>query len=165
MNVCAAFSSASCPLRHDPSRFDHEKIKPAVIDSAAIRAFDIRRKLSMNVRSELKSTAQLVKAPLVVGLALALGGGFPWSAGAAASTASVFDQGTPPAVRNAMRFGEQREALNRQLQMRGGEPSRAPNRPATVIPVSNCDDSGTGSLREAFANAVSGDVIDLSSLS
>jgi hypothetical protein len=39
------------------------------------------------------------------------------------------------------------------------------SRPAGVTPVTSCDDDGPGTLREAFTNAVSGDVIDLSTLS
>ena len=39
----------------------------------------------------------------------------------------------------------------------------APDAPAAVA-VANCNDSGTGSLREAVANAASGDTIDLSQL-
>jgi hypothetical protein len=44
-------------------------------------------------------------------------------------------------------------------------PQRAGNRSAVLppdsIPVTNCDDSGPGSLRDAVASAVSGDTIDL----
>jgi hypothetical protein len=36
--------------------------------------------------------------------------------------------------------------------------------PATSIPVTNCDDSGTGSLRDAVNSAVDGDTIDMTSL-
>lgn len=39
-----------------------------------------------------------------------------------------------------------------------------PNRPASSIVVGNCNDSGPGSLRDAVANAVSGEMVDLSSL-
>ena len=39
----------------------------------------------------------------------------------------------------------------------------APTRPAAV--VTNCDDSGAGSLRDAIMNAVDGDTVDLSGLS
>ena len=37
-------------------------------------------------------------------------------------------------------------------------------RPAATIPVTNCDDSGPGSLRDAVTNAVDGDTIDMTSL-
>jgi len=39
-----------------------------------------------------------------------------------------------------------------------------PATPSNTIPVSNCEDSGPGSLRDAVANAVSGDVIDMTAL-
>jgi hypothetical protein len=38
------------------------------------------------------------------------------------------------------------------------------DRAATTVVVANCEDNGTGSLRDAAAGAVSGDVIDLSAL-
>jgi len=41
---------------------------------------------------------------------------------------------------------------------------RTVDRPAATIVVGNCEDSGAGSLRDAVAGAVSGDVIDLSQL-
>ncbi len=34
-------------------------------------------------------------------------------------------------------------------------------RPAALVPVTNCDDTGPGSLREAATNAANGDVIDM----
>lgn len=41
----------------------------------------------------------------------------------------------------------------------------APNRPATTLPVTNCDDAGPGSLRDTVNfTAVSGDTVDLSAL-
>lgn len=40
-------------------------------------------------------------------------------------------------------------------------PHRIPAVPANSIPVTNCDDSGAGSLRQALADAVDGDTIDL----
>lgn len=42
--------------------------------------------------------------------------------------------------------------------------SAAPARPAAVITVANCDDSGAGSLRQAMVDAVDGDTIDLTGL-
>ncbi len=39
-----------------------------------------------------------------------------------------------------------------------------PNRPATTLTVTNCDDAGMGSLRDTVASAVSGDIVDLSGL-
>lgn len=115
----------------------------------------------MNVRSASTRIAGFSKAPLVAGLALALGGHLSWSA---ASTAPMTHADAPPAVRDALRFGDQRDALDRQLRRRGITTSVAPGRPAGVVAVTNCDDSGAGSLRDAFTNAVSGDVIDLGAL-
>ena len=42
---------------------------------------------------------------------------------------------------------------------------KQPNRPASVLTVSNCDDSGPGSMRDTIAGAATGDVIDLNALS
>lgn len=39
-----------------------------------------------------------------------------------------------------------------------------PARPAATITVTNCDDAGPGSLRQALLDAVSGDVIDMTTL-
>ena len=39
-----------------------------------------------------------------------------------------------------------------------------PHRPAGTIAVTSCDDSGPGTLREAFTTAVTGDLIDLTTL-
>ena len=100
------------------------------------------------------------KAPLALGLALALGAALPWSPASARS----IDAGAPPAVRDALRFGDQPAALDRQLRQRGFAAPAVPNRPAGVVPVTNCDDSGAGSLRDAVTHAVTGDVIDLSAL-
>jgi hypothetical protein len=116
----------------------------------------------MNARSESNRFPAFTKAPLAIGLALALGAGF--HASTAAASAARIDAGAPPAVRNALRFGDQPEALERQLRHRGLTAPTAPDRPAGTIPVTNCDDSGAGSLRDAITNAVSGDVIDLSAL-
>lgn len=115
----------------------------------------------MNVRSDSNWVPAFSKAPLAVGLALALGGSL---LGSVASAAPAIDAGAPPAVRNALRFGDQPAALDRQLRRRGSPAPVAPNRPAGTIPVTTCDDSGAGSLRDAVTNAVSGDVIDLSAL-
>lgn len=42
--------------------------------------------------------------------------------------------------------------------------SSPPIRPAATLPVTICDDSGPGSLRDVMSNAVNGDVIDMQSL-
>jgi len=52
--------------------------------------------------------------------------------------------------------------LEAVARARGSHPP--PERPAGVTPVTSCDDDGPGTLRDAFTNAVSGDVIDLSTL-
>jgi len=117
----------------------------------------------MKARSASKWVPAFPKAPLALGLALALGGTLPFSA-ASASAGPMIDANAPPAVRNALRYGDQREALDRQLRHRGIPAAVAPNRPAGTVPVTTCDDSGAGSLRDAITNAVSGDVIDLSAL-
>jgi len=108
----------------------------------------------MNARSATKSFAM---APLAASLALALG--LAGSAAAAPATGAV-----PPAVRDALRYGDQRAALDRQLRHRGIPAPIVPSRPAGTVPVTTCDDSGAGSLRDAVTNAVSGDVIDLGGL-
>lgn len=115
----------------------------------------------MNVRSASNWRHAFIKAPLAAGLALALGSGL---AGSTVSAAPSIRTDAPPAVRNALRFGDQREALDRQLRHRGIPAPIAPNRPAGTVPVTTCEDSGAGSLREAVTNAVSGDVIDLGAL-
>lgn len=43
-------------------------------------------------------------------------------------------------------------------------PEFAPYTPLNTIPVTNCDDSGAGSLRDAVDNAVSGDTVDMTGL-
>lgn len=43
-------------------------------------------------------------------------------------------------------------------------PADQPNHPADTIVVQNCNDSGPGSLREAYAAASDGDTVDLSEL-
>jgi hypothetical protein len=116
----------------------------------------------MTHASAMKSVSGFRKAPLVVGLALALGGSIA-SARASTAAAPMMDGTAPPAVRNALRFGDQQAVLERRW--RASDASRpAATRPAGTIVVTNCDDSGAGSLRDAVDNAVTGDVIDLSSL-
>jgi len=90
----------------------------------------------MNARTESNWLTAFSKAPLALGLALALGGGLPWSA-ASASPASTIDANAPPAVRNALRFGDQPDALDRQLRHRGLTAPVAPHRPAGTVPVTN----------------------------
>jgi hypothetical protein len=112
----------------------------------------------MTHASATKSVTGFRKAPIFVGLALALGGSF-----AVAATAPMIDAAAPPAVRDALRFGDQQAVLERRWRA-NGVTRPAAIRPAGTIVVTNCDDSGAGSLRDAVDNAVTGDVIDLSSL-
>lgn len=102
--------------------------------------------------------------PLVAGLALALA-----ASGALAS-------GT---ARDALASGDSvptwsRDDFIAEATIPWGHPAAAgvlaalervpPDRPAGTIVVVNCNDSGAGSLRQAVADAVSGDVVDLSQL-
>jgi len=60
------------------------------------------------------------------------------------------------------------------LRFPAGDPRKAivdrvlnrvpPNRPAGALPVTNCNDAGAGSLRDAVDNAVSGDTIDMTAI-
>ncbi|MET0229514.1 MAG: choice-of-anchor Q domain-containing protein [Rhodanobacteraceae bacterium] len=117
----------------------------------------------MTHASASQSVSGFSKAPLVVGLALALGGSFAVAAHASAAGAPMIDAAVPPMVRDALRFGDPQAVLERRW--RANDATRpAPTRPAGAVVVANCDDSGAGSLRDAVENAVTGDVIDLSSL-
>jgi hypothetical protein len=104
----------------------------------------------MNARLHSSTLRTFRKAPLVAGLALACAG---LAAHAADRSRPTFEQ----------RLDAHRIA-DRQHLARRAKPPRAPERPAGTLTVSNCDDVGAGSLREAFASAVSGDVIDLTAL-
>ena len=104
----------------------------------------------MNARLHSSTLRTLRKAPLVAGLALACAG---LTAHAADRNRPTFEQ----------RLDAHRIADRQHLAQRP-KPARAPERPAGILTVSNCDDAGAGSLREAFAAAVSGDVIDLTAL-
>jgi len=124
----------------------------------------------MNVSSELQLLSRFGKAPLFIGLTLVLGASLSLSATVAAREALLIGTGTKgagntPAGHTGLRLGDQRAGLARQLGLRSAPTSVAPNRPAGTVAVSNCDDDGAGSLRDALVNAVSGDVIDLTSLS
>jgi hypothetical protein len=119
----------------------------------------------MITSSAVLPLSRFAKAPLFAGLALVLGSSLAWSASVTASAGVPFILGgNAPATRTGLHLGDQRAALNRQLAMRDAPAHVAPNRPAAIVTVSNCEDSGAGSLRDAFLNAVSGDVIDLTSL-
>lgn len=101
----------------------------------------------MNARLSSSTFRHLRKAPLVAGLTLAFAG---------------VAQAAPPSFEQRL---DAHRLLDRQHLARRAKPQTATaTRPAGTVIVSNCDDSGAGSLREAFATAVSGDVIDLSTL-
>ena len=118
----------------------------------------------MNASSSATLLSRFAKAPLFAGLTLVLGSSLSWSASVGASAAPFVGAATAPGMRTGLHLGDQRAALNRQLARRNAPAHVAPNRPAAIVAVSNCEDSGAGSLRDAFLNAVSGDVIDLTSL-
>jgi hypothetical protein len=105
---------------------------------------------------------RLAQAPLALALALAIG------QPALLANASVIDapSGAQLAERlnTGLHMGDHKAAVIEQFKRRNPALAKAPARPATTITVANCDDSGTGSLREAFTNAVTGDTIDLSAL-
>ncbi len=102
--------------------------------------------------------------PLALGLALALASGNT-SANGPAWDVLANDPASEP---------WSREAFLAESAIPRGHPAAAgiqaalervvPDRPAGAITVSNCNDSGAGSLRQAFADAVSGDTIDLTQL-
>jgi hypothetical protein len=115
----------------------------------------------MNASVGARSLSALRKAPLFAGLALALAGGL---LGPATTTAQPTTTGDVAQERLLQTLRDQRIALKHQLASRVRPASVAPHRQAAFVVVGNCDDSGPGSLRDAFTNAVSGDVIDLTSL-
>jgi hypothetical protein len=102
------------------------------------------------------------QAPLALALALAFGPNL------AATATPKLDQRpvamSPAPFNTGFAMGGQKAVLHRQLAHRGLLPAAAPARPAATVTVTNCDDAGAGSLREAFTNAVSGDTIDLTAL-
>ena len=112
------------------------------------------------MKAGIRSLSALHHAPLFAGLTLALAGGLLHSASASA----------PPTVRLSPQerllrtLNEQRTALKHQLAARMHPAMKGADRAPRTVTVSSCDDSGAGSLRDALANAVSGDVIDLTSL-
>ena len=108
--------------------------------------------------------------PLVVclGLALAVGTGFaPVPAGADVTNRSASLQPLPLTTSIPL---EQRVARGDPLAMRAAAilANKAPPRPdgGVTVAVTNCDDDGPGSLRDAVQNiAVSGDTVDMAGLS
>lgn len=113
----------------------------------------------MNARPDSRRVSVPRQAPLIAALALALGG--LSDAGAAqAPLAANFAQAS--SVQASLQAS--RDALRRQFLLRNGPLPVAPDRTAGTVTVDNCDDSGPGSLRAAFEQAVSGDVVDLTGL-
>jgi hypothetical protein len=109
----------------------------------------------MTVAFRPLSLGMLRKSPLVATLAIVLGSGHP----AAGTAAHLLSAGPSDAAQR-----ESRAAPRAQFLRRHGPLPAAPDRPAGTTVVSNCNDSGPGSLREAFTQAVSGDVVDLTAL-
>jgi hypothetical protein len=94
--------------------------------------------------------------PLVMSLALAFAGaGFSQHAGA--TTQHDIDAAAPRWMSPV-----DKEIFRKQLE--GFATHRPGPVPAASIPVTNCDDSGAGSLRDAVNNAADGDTIDLTNL-
>lgn len=108
--------------------------------------------------SDSRSVRSLRKLPLVATLALLFGSQLT------ASATHALPSGAFDAERFVAAHRASRDALRKQFLLRNGPLPAAPDRPATTIVVANCDDSGPGSLRAAFTQAVSGDVIDLTAL-
>jgi hypothetical protein len=108
----------------------------------------------MNTRSSLHRCARL--RPLAFGLALAFG----------SAVAGPHDDALPgneldTAIPNGLSSVD-RTLFRKQLERLAAR--TAPQVPATSIPVSNCNDNGAGSLRDAVDSAVEGDTIDLTAL-
>ena len=92
-----------------------------------------------------------------LGLAIAAGGvGFPW-VDASANTMLSEIIGSGHSAKGAFATGS-------GMQARAQAPAQTPLLKGVVIPVVNCDDSGTGSLRDAMGSASDGDTIDLTAL-
>ena len=97
------------------------------------------------------------KTPLVAALALALG--------AAALDVAASPAASLIALNGSVLGNQARSAqLHTQFIANNGPLPAVPNRAAQVTAVSNCNDSGGGSLRDAVTTAASGDVIDLTGL-
>jgi hypothetical protein len=94
--------------------------------------------------------------PLALSLALAFAGATVGH-GAAAAPSRTIDSPMPAWVSPA-----DREVFRKQLLSMSTHP--LPAVPLTSIPVTNCNDSGAGSLRDAVNSAVDGDTIDMTGL-
>jgi hypothetical protein len=115
---------------------------------------DVEREGSMDIRHGVGARVRV--KPLVMSLALAFAGaGISQSAGA--TTQHDIDAATPRWMSPA-----DKELFRKQLE--GFAAHRPGPVPAASIPVTNCDDSGAGSLRDAVNSAADGDTIDMTSL-
>jgi hypothetical protein len=108
----------------------------------------------MDTRSYLRTRARV--SPLAFGLALAFGSAVASPRGDALPGTDL-DAAIPrwlsPVDKAVFRKQLERLAAHTPADV-----------PITSIPVSNCDDSGAGSLRDAVNSAVDGDTIDLTAL-
>jgi hypothetical protein len=124
----------------------------------------IGRKKNMDTQFGRRARApRLTPLASCLGLALAVGTGLFHSAsvGATPSIRQPHAHRPDADVPLAMRFpaGDPRKAIVDRVLNRV-----PPDRPAGAIPVTNCNDAGAGSLRDAVDNAVSGDVVDMTSI-
>lgn len=108
----------------------------------------------------------LPRRPLVVCLAAAFACGIASATQASDHPASALRDlagpvGTRPAITQPsdLPIGSRKRAAWERWRA-----SAPPSRPATTLVVSNCADSGAGSLRDAIGQAVDGDTIDLTQL-
>ena len=108
----------------------------------------------MNTLLYLRTRARV--RPLTLSLALALGGAVA-SPHSDALPGSELDAAIPQWLSPV-----DKAVFRKRLE--GLAAHTPPDVPATSIPVSNCDDSGAGSLRDAVDNAIDGDTIDLTAL-
>src|SRR5579871_5496463 len=95
--------------------------------------------------------------PLALSLALAFAGAIASPHSDALPSSSDLDAAIPKGLSPVDRV-----VFRKQLERMAAH--TPPPVPANSIPVSNCDDSGAGSLRDAVNNAADGDTIDLTAL-
>lgn len=121
----------------------------------------------METRFNFGARARLKPLVVCLGLALAVGTGFTAvPAGAEVTSRSALQQPLPLTTSIPL---EQRVARGDPLAIRAAAAlaNKGPPRPdgGVTIPVTNCDDDGAGSLRDAVQNiAVSGDTVDMAGL-
>ena len=106
-------------------------------------------------------------------LAACLAAALALASGGTAATRAPHDKGAPAAWLDRARNADSSEKPSWWIRpdpadiMARWQPIRhaIPALPVNAVVVQNCDDSGTGSLRDVLANANSGDTIDLTQLS